>query len=146
MGVGHQEAEVYLQKLVVVGVDHQEAGVYLQELVVREGGCCLRVEEEARRSLVLAQARSLLVGEGGVHASLVEHWEVVVQTLGWVWVLQEVTVEVGPHVMVSSGVVEVYWVREEGGLLECLVWMRNWGGPLEDQGHCYGHQQGPPGV
>lgn len=140
-GFGHQEVGAYLQEM-VVGVGHQEVGVYLQELMVKKVDCLLGVEEEVWRSLVLAQERNLLVGEGELHVSLVEHWKVVVQMLGWVWVLQEVTVEVGPHVTVSCEVVVVCWVWEEGSFLDCLVLMKNLDGPWEDLGHCYGHQRG----
>lgn len=62
----------------------------------------------------------------------------------WACVLQGVTVEVGPHEIGCSGLVEVCWVSEVGGLLECLVW--DWAGPSEDQGHCHVHQQGLLGV
>lgn len=60
---------------------------------------------------------------------------------GWAWVLQGVTAEEGPRETGSSGLVEACWVREEGGHLECLV-LRNLAGPWEDQGRCYGNQQG----
>lgn len=64
-----------------------------------------------------------------------------VQKAGWAWVPQGMTVEVDPHESGNFGLVEVCWVREEGGLLESLVWMRNWADPWEDQVRCHGHQQ-----
>lgn len=69
-----------------------------------------------------------------------------VQKHGRVWVLKGATVEVGPHGTGNSGMVEECWEREEGVLLECLVWMKHLGGPWEDRGRCYGHQQGLLGV
>lgn len=106
------------RELVGVGVGHQEVGVSLQVLAVREVGCCLEV---VQRSSVLGQLRSLLVAEGEVRAFLVEHWEVEVLKQDWAWVHQGAMVEVDPHVMARPGLVEVYWVRVEGGLLQCPV-------------------------
>lgn len=51
----------------------QEVGASLQELAAKEVGCCLGVEEEARRSSLVAHWRSLLAVEGEDRASLVEH-------------------------------------------------------------------------
>lgn len=132
VGGGHQKVEACLQ-VMVVGDDHQEVGVYLQELVVKEVDCCLGVEEEVWRSLAFAQERIPLVEEGDLHVSL------EIQMLDWVWVLQEVTVEVGPRVMVSCELVEVCWVQEGGNFLNCLVLMKNLDVPWEDLGHCCGN-------
>lgn len=60
------------QELVAVGAGHREAEASPQEWAVRMVCCCLGVDEEVKRILVLAQLRSLLVGEGEVRAVLVE--------------------------------------------------------------------------
>lgn len=77
-----------------------------------------------RRNSIETLVRSFLVEEGGIHASLVVHWEVVGHRRDWVWVLQGAMVEVDPRETGSSAVVSVCWVQG-GGLLGCLVWMRN---------------------
>lgn len=56
-----------------VEVFHQGVGVSLLGLVVMGDGCCLAEEEEVLRSPVSIPLRSFLVGEGEVHACLVEH-------------------------------------------------------------------------
>lgn len=61
------------QELVVAGAGRQEVEASLQGWAERKVGCCLGVDEEAQRILVLAQLRSLLVAEGEVRASLAEH-------------------------------------------------------------------------
>lgn len=106
------------QKLAVAGVGRQEAEASLQEWGEEKVGCCLGVDEEAQRILVLIQLRSLLVAEGEARASLAEDQEVWTQKPGWAWVLRGTTVEAGPHETGSSGVGEVCLAREEGGLLE----------------------------
>lgn len=50
--------------------------------------------------------------------------------------------ELGYHGTESSGLAEVCWEQEEVRLLEFLVWMNNLDDPLEDQVHCFEHQQG----
>lgn len=130
-----------LQGQVVVAVDHQEVGASLLEQVVREVCCYLKVEE-ARRSLFEGLVWNLLVAEEEGRASLMECLVVQMEIHGPASVLWGVMVEVGPHEMGRTEQVEVCWVREEEHLLESLAWMENLGGPWEDQGHCYGHQQG----
>lgn len=61
------------EELVVVEAGRQEVGASLQELAVKEVGCCLGVEEEARRSPLVGQGKSLLAVGGEARASLVEH-------------------------------------------------------------------------
>lgn len=63
-----------------------------------------------------------------------------------VWVLRGLVVEGGLHEIGSSGLVEGCWALEEGGLLECLVWLSDLVGPWGDQGHCYGDHLGLLGV
>lgn len=106
------------QGLVVVGVGRQEVEASLQEKVEMVVGCCLVVDVEVKKILVLTQLGSLRVEEGEVHASLEEHSEVWVQKMGGACSHQAMMV--GPHETGSSGLVEVCWVWE-GDLLECLV-------------------------
>lgn len=136
------------QEPVAAGGGRQEAAASLREPAVRKVDCCLGAEEEVQRILVSTQPRSLPVGEGELRASPVERREVEVHWRpGWVWVLQGVTADAGPRDQTGSpGLVEVCWVREEGALLECLVWMRDSAGPWEDRGRCYGNRRGLPGV
>lgn len=61
------------QELVAVGAGHQEVEASLRELAVRKVCCCLGVDDELQRILLLAQLKSLLEGEGEVRAFLVEH-------------------------------------------------------------------------
>lgn len=129
-----------LQGQVVVAVDHQEVGASLLEQAVRE--VCCYLELEARRSLVEGLVWNLLVAEEEGRASLMECLVVQMEIRGPALVLRGVMVEVGPHETGRTEQVEVRWVWEEEHLLESLAWMENLGGPWEDQGHCYGHQQG----
>lgn len=127
-----------LPLVVVEEVVLQEVEASLQELGEWTVGCCLVVEEGVQKTLIEAQVRSLQVVEGEVHAFLVEHQEVKVQKIRLAGVLQEVMVdllETG-----CSGLVVVCWVQGVEEVLESLVW--DWVDPLEDQGHCHGHQQG----
>lgn len=69
-----------------------------------------------------------------------------VQKTGWAWVLQGMTEEVAPRESGNFGLVVVCWAPGEGRLLETLVWMRNWAGPLEDQVRRREYQRGLLGV
>lgn len=129
-------------ELVVVGGGRRKVAASLREPAVREAGSYWGAEEEAQRHPFSTLAKSLQVGEGEVRASLVEGWVAV----SLVWDLQGPLVEGVLHGSGSSGLVEGCWVQEEERLLECLVWMRNLGGPWGVQVRCYGEQPGLLGV
>lgn len=88
---------------------------------------------------------SLQVGVGKIHASPLKHLEGEVQKLEWGEVLLGVMVDVNPREAGNPGLVWVYSVQE-GGLQECLVWMKNLVDPLEDQVLYFELQQGLLGV
>lgn len=72
---GASMADDLQKELVVVEVCRREAEASLQEMG-KKAGCCLGVDEEVLKILVLAQLKSLQVEEGEVRVSLKEHREV----------------------------------------------------------------------
>lgn len=95
-----------LQEPEVAVVGRQEAEASLLELEVREVGCCLKVEEGARRSSTVGHRRSPLMGAGEeeTHASLVEHWAALGSWRDWASVLKGAMAERAPHGTGGSGV------------------------------------------